>query len=156
MADDEKSPIPKHACKGQNECKGQGADEARGSTTAKVNIDSQGVILKGYDVVAYFKQRKPVQGNPAFESTYQGAMYLFASAANKADFDKDPARYVPQYGGFCAYGVATGVLFDTEEDAFIVYKGKLYLGGNQEGCFKGDIDTNIDKADNNWRRITGN
>ena len=158
MADDGKSPIPKHACKGQNECKGQGADEARGSTTAKVNIDSQGVILKGYDVVAYFKQRKPVQGNPAFESTYQGAMYLFASAANKADFDKDPAKYVPQYGGFCALGVVNGMLFDTEEDAFIVYKGKLYLSGNQEGLksFKDDIDSNIDKADNNWRRITGN
>jgi len=66
-----------------------------------VNIDSQGVILKGCDVVAYFKQRKPVKGDPAIKSLYQGATYLFASGANKADFDKDPAKYVPQYGGFC-------------------------------------------------------
>ena len=133
-------------------------DEARGSTTAKVNLDSQGVILKGCDVVAYFRQRRPVKGDPAIKSLYQGATYLFASAANKADFDKDPAKYDPQYGGFCAYGVVNGVLFDTEEDAFIVYKGKLYLSGNQEGLkiFKDDIDSNIDKADNNWRRITGN
>src|SRR6516162_3758532 len=58
--------------------------------TGKVNLDSQGVILKGYDVVAYFKQGKPVKGNPAFESTYQGARYLFASSVDKADFDKDP------------------------------------------------------------------
>ena len=130
------------------------ADEARGSATAKANIDSQGVILKGYDVVAYFKQRKPVKGDPAIESTYRGATYLFNSAANRADFDKDPAKYVPQYGGFCALGVVNGMLFDTEEDAFIVYKGKLYLSGNQEGLksFKDDIDSNIDKADNNWRR----
>jgi YHS domain-containing protein len=135
------------------------ADEARASTTAKVNIDSQGVILKGGDVVAYFKQRKPVKGDPAIKSLYQGATYLFASAANKADFDKDPAKYVPQYGGFCAYGIVMGVLADLEgPDAFTVYKGKLYLGGNEGALrgFKNDIDSNIDKADSNWRRITGN
>ena len=135
-----------------------GPKEAKASTTAKVNVDSQGMILKGYDAVAYFKQEKPVKGNPEIKSSYQGATYLFASAEDKADFDKDPAKHVPQYGGFCAYGVVNGVLFDSEEDAFIVYKGKLYLSGNQEGLkiFKDDIDSNIDKADNNWRRITGN
>ena len=83
-------------------------EEKSGNTA--VNVDSKGVILKGYDVVAYFKQGKPLKGNPAIESTYQGVTYLFASAANKADFDKDPAKYVPQYGGFCAYGVANGVI----------------------------------------------
>jgi YHS domain-containing protein len=134
------------------------AEEARGSTTARVNIDSRGVILKGCDVVAYFKQRKPVKGDPAIQSTYQGATYLFTSTANKADFDKDPAKYVPQYGGFCAYRVVNGVLTDVEgTDAFTVYKGKLYLGGNQGALrsFKNDIDGNIEKADSNWRRITG-
>ena len=134
------------------------ADEARGSTAAKVNIDSQGVILKGGDVVAYFKQRKPVKGDPEIRSLYQGATYLFASAANKADFDKDPAKYVPQYGGFCAYAIVKGVLADLEgPDAFYVYKGKLYLGGNEDALksFKNDIESNIDKADINWQRITG-
>ena len=84
--------------------------ESKGSKTAKVNVDSKGVILKGYDAVAFFKQGKPVKGNPGIESTYQGATYLFASTADKADFDKDPAKYAPQYGGFCAYGVANGVM----------------------------------------------
>jgi len=78
--------------------------EAKGTTTAKVNVDIQGIILKGYDVVAYFKQGKPVKGNSAIESTFQGATYLFASSADKADFDKDPAKYAPRYGAFCAYG----------------------------------------------------
>ena len=77
-------------------------EQAKGDATAKVNVDSKGVILKGCDAVAYFKEGKPVKGNPAIESAYQGATYLFASAANKADFDKDPAKYVPRYGGFCA------------------------------------------------------
>ena len=133
-------------------------NDAKGSPTTKVNVDSQGVILKGYDPVAYFKQRKPVKGNPGVASTYQGATYLFASAANKAEFDKDPAKYVPSYGGFCAYGVANGVMADVEgPDAFTVYNGKLYVCGNQAAfkSFKTDIDANIDKADANWRRLNG-
>ena len=131
-------------------------EEKSASTTA--NVDGKGVILKGYDAVAYFKQGMPLKGNPAIESTYQGVTYLFASAAAKADFDKDPAKYVPQYGGFCAYGVANGVLANTESpNAFTVYKGKLYLCGNQDALksFKTDIGDNIAKADAYWRQITG-
>ena len=126
--------------------------------SSNVNVDGKGVILKGYDAVAYFKQGKPLKGNPAIESTYQGVTYLFASAAAKADFDKDPAKYVPQYGGFCAYGVANGVLANTESpNAFTVYKGKLYLCGNQDALksFKTNIDDNIGKADAYWRELTG-
>jgi YHS domain-containing protein len=132
--------------------------EAKGTTTAKVNVDDQGIILKGYDVVAYFKQGKPVKGNSAIESTYQGATYLFASSADKADFDKDPAKYAPRYGAFCAYGVANGVLTDIMgPGAFTVYKGKLYLCGDEGALkeFKSDIDSDIEKADTNWRQLTG-
>jgi YHS domain-containing protein len=133
-------------------------EEAKGDAAAKVNVDSKGVILKGCDAVAYFKEGKPVKGNPAIGSAYQGATYLFASAANKADFDKDPAKYAPRYGGFCANGVAHGVLSDPEDpSAFTVYKGKLYVCGNQGGLksFKNDINSSIDKADENWPRLTG-
>jgi YHS domain-containing protein len=83
---------------------------------------------------------------------------LFASAANKAEFDKDPMKYGPQYGGFCAYGVANGVISGTEDpNAFTVYKGKLYLGGNQDALksFKTNIDHNIEKADAYWRELAG-
>jgi YHS domain-containing protein len=132
--------------------------EAKGGTRAKVNVDSQGVILKGYDVVAYFKQGKPVKGNPAIESAYQGATYLFASPTDKTDFDKDPAKYAPKYGAFCSYGVANGVMADIEgPDAFAVYNGKLYLCGNQGALkwFKSNIASNIEKADTNWRQLNG-
>jgi YHS domain-containing protein len=132
--------------------------EAKGITTAKVNVDDQGIILKGYDAVAYFKQGKPVKGNSAIESTYQGATYLFTSSADKADFDKDPAKYAPRYGAFCAYGVAYGVLADLEGPrAFVVYKGKLYLCGDEGALkeFKSDIDSNIEKADTNWLHLVG-
>ena len=132
---------------------------AKGSETANVNVDSKGVILNGYDAVAFFKQRKPVKGNSGIESTYQGATYLFASTADKADFDKDPAKYAPQYGGFCAYGVVNGILSNIEgnPDAFAVYKGKLYMCGDQGALrgFRSNIDSNIEKADTNWRQLTG-
>ena len=124
------------------------------------NQDSYGmaVILKGYDAVAFFEQGKPVKGNPAIKSTYQGATYLFASEADKTAFDKEPARYAPQYGGFCAYGVVKRALDDFEDlFVFTIYKGKLYLCGNQNALeiFKNNIDTNIDRADTNWRQLTG-
>jgi YHS domain-containing protein len=90
------------------------APKAKGNEITKVNVDSKGVILKGYDAVAYFTQGKPIKGNPEIKSTYQGATYLFSSAANKAAFDKNPARYAPRYGGFCAYGVSIGGLFNIE------------------------------------------
>jgi YHS domain-containing protein len=131
-------------------------EEAKGRTTTKVNVDDQGVILKGYDAVAYFKQGKSVKGNPTIESTYQGATYLFSSSANKADFEKDPGKYAPQYGAFCSYGVANGVLADLDTPgAFVLYKGKLYLCGNEGAlkAFKSNIDSNIDKADTNWQRL---
>jgi YHS domain-containing protein len=124
--------------------------------TTKQNLDSQGVILKGCDVVAFFKERKAVKGSSDWSATYQSATYLFTSAANKAEFEKDPARYAPQYGAFCAYGVTLGVLADPEvPDAFLVYKGKLYVCGNQGALkdFKKDIDNNIGKANTNWRQL---
>jgi YHS domain-containing protein len=129
----------------------------KGNKTAKVNVDKKGVILKGYDAVAYFKEGKPVKGNPEIKSSYQGATYLFASAEDKADFDNDPAKYAPQYGGFCAYAITLGMLGDIEgPEAFAVYNGKLYICGNETALkeFRADIDRNIEKADRQWRRIS--
>jgi YHS domain-containing protein len=134
------------------------AQDEKAGTAAKLNLDSEGVILLGSDVVAYFKEGKPVQGDPAITTTYHGAKYLFASATNKAEFDKDPEKYVPQYGAFCAYGVSLGVLATPEGPAsFFVYKGKLYVCGNQGALksFKAEIDKNIESADKNWRQLNG-
>ena len=132
---------------------------AQSDESAKVNVDGNGVILKGYDTVGYFEQGKPMKGNSSLESTYQGARYLFASASDKAEFDKDPAKYAPQYGGFCAYGVLKGALDDFEGPGdFTIYKGKLYLCGNQSALeiFKTNIDSNIEKSDAIWRKLTEN
>lgn len=133
-------------------------NEAKRNKSAKVNVDGNGVILKGYDAIAFFEQGKPIKGNPAIKSSYQNATYLFASEADKAAFDKDSAKYAPQYGGFCAYGVVKGALDDFEDlFVFTIYKGKLFLCGNPGALaiFMTNIDSNIDTADANWRQLTG-
>jgi YHS domain-containing protein len=119
----------------------------------KVHLNN--VILKGYDPVAYFKQGKAVPGDPTIKSEYKGATYLFASQADKADFDKDPARYEPQYGGFCANSMAHGMRKDINPAAFRVYKDKLYVCSSQRALneFSTNIDANIQKGDQNWLKI---
>jgi YHS domain-containing protein len=127
-----------------------GAKAAKGP---KVNVDKSGVILKGYDAVAYFKQKRPVKGDPKFSSSYGGATYYFASAKDKAEFDKTPAKYAPQYGGFCAHSMMKRKLADIDPNVFFVYKGKLYVCSNPKAGkeFYSDPDVNIKKADANWQ-----
>ena len=70
------------------------------------NLGGDGVAIQGYDPVAFFADHKPVKGNPQFQSGYHGAKYYFASADHKVAFDRAPAQYEPQFGGYCAYGAS--------------------------------------------------
>jgi YHS domain-containing protein len=121
---------------------------------ARMSVDKDGVILKGYDPVAYFTRHQPVKGNPAIQTKFGGAIYHFASAANKAAFDKNPSKYAPQYGGFCASHLSKGkgALADGDPTVFSIYKGKLYVCSDADGMkeFRSNIDKNIRNADENW------
>ena len=79
-----------------------GAAQVSGQTKPLVNADTNGVGLHGFDAVAYFTDGKAVKGDPQYHSKYDGATYYFRSGDNKAAFDKEPERYAPQYGGYCA------------------------------------------------------
>ena len=125
---------------------------AEGTAKPRMNVDSNGVILKGYDPVAYFTRHQAVKGNPAIQTRFGGVIYYFVSVANKVAFSKNPSRYVPQYGGFCAYHVSIGEMKDSDPAAFFIYKGKLYVCSAADSAkeFRSNIDENIRKADDYW------
>jgi YHS domain-containing protein len=83
--------------------------------------------INGYDTVAYITQNKPVKGDDHFVVEWQGAKWKFANQANADLFKSAPDKYAPQYGGYCAYGVATDKLVKVDPDNFAVIDGKLYL-----------------------------
>lgn len=118
-----------------------------------VNVDKNGVILKGYDPVAYFNQGRAVKGNPKYSSKYAGAIYYFASGEDKAEFDKTPAKYAPQYGGFCAHGMSKHKLSDIDPNQFLIYKGKLYVCSSAAALetFSAKPELNIQAADKYWQ-----
>jgi YHS domain-containing protein len=117
-----------------------------------LNVDKTGLGLKGYDPVAYFTENRPVKGSPQFVSTYNGARYQFASAANKAAFDSDPSKYEPQFGGFCAYAASEGHTAKIEPEAFEVLNGRLLLQYDLDvrELFNKDPQGKLKKADANW------
>ena len=118
----------------------------------KLNLDSSGVILKGYDPVAYFTEKKAVKGNPKYKTTYEGATYYFASEADLNTFKKSPSKYAPQYGGFCANSMSKRKAADSDPNVFFIIKGKLYVCSSPEAEkeFRSNETENIKKADQNW------
>ena len=108
--------------------------------------------LSGYDPVAFFTDSKPVNGSPFIAAEHQGATYFFATEEHKKLFTEDPDKYVPQFGGFCAYGVSVGKLFPVDITTWQVRDGKLYLNLNGDVLkkFNADFDGNVAKADQNW------
>lgn len=100
--------------------------------TAGLFGGQHGIAILGYDPVAYFTEGKPAKGQDRFVHEWMGAKWKFASQRNLDLFRADPARYAPQYGGYCAYGVAQDNLVSIEPDKFSVIDGKLYLNYDAE------------------------
>ncbi len=113
------------------------------------------LAVDGHDPVAYFTEGRPVAGSRALESEYNGATWRFASAANKAAFDAEPARYAPQYGGYCAWAVSEGYTAKGDPANWRIVDSKLYLNYNTEvqRTWEKDIPGNIGKADGNWPKV---
>lgn len=117
-----------------------------------LNLDKNGVAIQGYDPVAFFTQGRPVKGQPQFESKFNGARYLCASAENKTAFDANPAKYEPQFGGFCAYAASEGHTAPIKVDAFMVVNDRLLMQYDQDvkKLFEKDSQGRLAKADKNW------
>ena len=119
------------------------------------DTDSNGVILAGHDVVAYFTVGEPVLGDAQYTAVYNDAIYRFSSAQNRDAFTQDPAKYAPVYGGFCAYGSTFGKKFSVDGKAFEIVAGKLYVNKNKSvyKAWKQDVPKHIVEANQQWPAI---
>lgn len=126
--------------------------------TKEYNLED-GVALQGYDPVAYFTAKKAVKGRKDFTHKLDGVTWLFSTAANREAFIKEPSRYEPQYGGWCAYAMGqTGEKVEIDPETFKINDGKLYLFYNS--LFNNTLpkwnenEPNLRvKADANWKSI---
>ena len=112
----------------------------------------QSLMLKGADVVAYFTEGAWRQGSAAHRSQYQGVDFWFANAGHKAQFDREPQRWLPQYGGYCANGIAYAIPWGGNADTWKMIDGKLYIFGgalSKQG-FELDEKANLALADKYW------
>lgn len=126
------------------------------------NIDynlKKGFIARGYDVVSYFNNN-PKEGNKAFKVVFDGVNYKFFSAENMSKFNQNPERYIPQYGGYCAYAIAKkSEKVSIDPETFLIKDGKLYLfynvwGKNTLKLWKqNDEQKLIQTGDENWKKI---
>jgi hypothetical protein len=123
------------------------ADQTQPSGTA------DHIAIQGYDVVSYFTEGKPVKGSPAHEVAFDDAKWWFKNAIHREMFVADPERYLPQYGGFCAGGMAMGVSVPANPDNWVIVDDKLYMvsgtGANLEE-WKAHAAENIKVADKIW------
>jgi YHS domain-containing protein len=125
-------------------------------------IDEKGLAIGGYDVVAYFSN-KATKGDAKITAKHGNATYQFATIANRDAFKKNPTKYLPEYDGYCAWGVgAKSTKFPINPETFEVIDGKLYLFFN--GPFNGsnfntleewnkDQDNLLKAANTNWPTV---
>lgn len=117
------------------------------------------IALQGYDPVAYFKQGKAVKGKKEITATYEGVTYNFSMPVNREYFLKNPSKYEPQFGGWCAFAMGdSGEKVEINPDTFKIIDGKLYLFYNAyfnntlKSWNKDEVNLKS-KAEVNWKKI---
>jgi len=121
---------------------------------------TKGYLIDGYDVVSYFESKKLLKGNKKFETVFDGIKLKFSSQKNLDTFLATPKKYLPQYGGYCAYAVAAkNIKMDADVESFEIRDGKLYLFYNSwlsnklEDWQKENTEELIEKANKNWEKL---
>ena len=131
--------------------------QSPGQGLSPVNAVSDGddkhLILFGHDVVSYFTEGRHQVGSTAHKSVHKGVTFRFASAEHKKLFDASPEKYIPQYGGYCANGIAYGIPWGGDADTWKMIDGKLYIFGGQgsKDAFELDEKANLALAEKYWR-----
>lgn len=120
------------------------------------NLNSDGVIIDGYDAVAFFTDNKPVKGDAKFQYTYEDAIYYFASQEHLDMFKANPEKYKVQFGGWCAYAVSLGRVAPIDVNTFSIVNGRLVIQHNQRAVdgWNKDVQGNLSLADKYWPQVT--
>ena len=120
-----------------------------------MSADQNDIAISGYDPVAYFYDSKATQGTKQYTATYKNAIYQFSSATNRDLFRSNPEKYAPQYGGYCAMGVALHKKLEIDPEAWYIVDGKLYLNLNKtvQKKWLSDVPGHIASAEQIWPDI---
>ena len=120
-----------------------------------VNVSDKGLIIEGYDAVAYFTDNKAVKGNEQCAFKYHGANYWFSTPEHLSLFKADPEKYLPQYGAFCGYAVSIGKLRPVDPTIYQIENGRLIFQHTKEAydLFNKDLKESVVKADKNWPEL---
>lgn len=118
-------------------------------------FQKDGAAINGYDPVAFFTEQKPIKGSLQYTTEWNNAMWLFSTPANRDSFARAPHKYAPQYGGYCAYGMADGHKAPTETGTWAIIKGKLYFNYNQKvkEIWNKNTEKFIQQANTNWETV---
>ncbi|MDG2450885.1 MAG: YHS domain-containing (seleno)protein [Saprospiraceae bacterium] len=124
------------------------------------NIDNSNIALSGFSPVSYLDLGLAQIGSKNFKSQYKGLYYFFTSEEQKATFDQSPERYLPQYGGYCAFGAYVGAKFRVDPNKFLIKDGKYYLylanvelDALQLWLAENDHKKLMSTADKNWQKL---
>jgi YHS domain-containing protein len=127
---------------------------------ANHNTDDSKIALQGYSPVSYLDLGIAQKGLKEFKAAHEGMNYYFTSKDQKSKFEVNPTKYMPQYGGYCAFGVSVGAKFRTDANKFVVKDGKYFLFLNdlevdaQQLWLDGSHDKLVAKADGNWTKLS--
>lgn len=128
--------------------------------SVKYNTDDSKIALQGYSPVSYLDLGLAQKGLKEFKSEYDGLNYYFTSKEQKATFEKNPTKYLPQYGGYCAFGVYVGAKFRVDPNKFLVKDGKYYLFlydlevDAQQLWLDANHQELVAKANKNWKTLS--
>ena len=111
--------------------------------------------VQGYDVVSYQTGKRPIRGNGNFVAVYDGATYQFSSTDNQKTFERNPEKFIPAYGGYCAFGTSVNKKFIGDPEVWRIVDGRLYLNLDTsiQATWLKDVPGRIRTADANWRNI---
>lgn len=131
------------------------APAAAATPAPEIKVDANGFAVGGYDVVAYFKDHKPVKGSSHYQLRYKGAVWRFASGETLRQFEQQPEAFAPQFGGYCAWAVSQHYLAPGDPLQWKIVGGKLYLNANARAkqLWEADQADAIVRGHANWPTV---